>query len=129
VSSRQYLGGCLCGNIRFRATGTPGNPHTCSCTDCQAHSGAPTLCWVEFPKDAVEWIGEGGTPALYRSSDYSSRSFCPICGSTLGAVDDEPVIALVTGSFDEKSEIALRPGSHSFEDSCPSWWRISIAPE
>lgn len=100
METGTYLGGCLCGNIRFKATGTPGNPHTCSCENCQRHSGAQTLCWVEFPREAVAWTGEGGMPAVYRSSDYSSRSFCPTCGSTLGAIDDEPVIALVTGSFD-----------------------------
>lgn len=122
-----YLGGCLCGNIRFRATGVPGNPHTCSCTNCQRHSGAPVLSWVEFPKDAVEWTGEGGAPALYRSSDYSSRSFCPRCGSTLGAIDDEPVVALVTGIFDAPDVAELRPIAHSFADLCPGWLRLPVA--
>ncbi|MBP1857123.1 hypothetical protein J2Z75_000603 [Rhizobium herbae] len=66
-------------------------------------------------------------PALYRSSNASSRSFCPHCGSTLGAVDDDPVIALVTGSFDARDGAELRPVSHSFEDSCPGWWKIPAA--
>ncbi|WP_109575135.1 GFA family protein [Aminobacter sp. AP02] len=126
METKQYLGGCLCGNIRFRATGVPANPHSCSCRFCQRHSGAPTLCWVEFPRDAVEWVGEGGAPALYRSSDYSSRSFCPRCGSTLGAIDDDPTVALVTGSFDAGEDAELRPLSHSFEDGCPNWWRIDV---
>ncbi|MBN3143518.1 MULTISPECIES: GFA family protein [Pectobacterium] len=121
MTSKSYLGGCLCGQIRFRATGEPGNPHACSCTYCQQHSGAPTLLWVEFPRSAVEWIGEGGEPARYRSSDYSSRVFCPHCGSTLGAIDDEPTIALTIGNFDEKSSPELKPTSHSFEDCCPRW--------
>lgn len=63
-------------------------------------------------------------PALYRSSDYSSRAFCPRCGSTLGAVDDEPTVALVTGSFDRGDLTALRPTAHSFSDGCPDWWKI-----
>jgi hypothetical protein len=66
-------------------------------------------------------------PAVYRSSDYSSRSFCPKCGSTLGAVDDEPVIALVTGSFDAPDAEELRPVAHSFEDACPGWWKLPTA--
>ncbi|MBB5915682.1 hypothetical protein BJY24_004594 [Nocardia transvalensis] len=28
-------GGCLCGNIRFSATGDPDFPHLCSCEHCQ----------------------------------------------------------------------------------------------
>jgi hypothetical protein len=117
-------GGCLCGSIRFEAKGEPGNPHTCSCDICQRHSGAPSLAWVEFERDAVTWMGEGGAPSTFRSSDYSSRAFCPICGSTLGAIDDAPTVALVSGSFDDRDDEALRPLSHSFEDVCPVWARI-----
>ena len=117
-------GGCLCGSIRFEAKGEPGNPHTCSCDICQRHSGAPSLAWVEFGKDAVTWTGEGGAPSTFRSSDYSSRAFCPTCGSTLGALDDAPTVALVFGSFDDRDDEALRPLSHSFEDVCPVWARI-----
>ena len=57
-----YEGGCLCGNIRFRATGPADWPHTCSCKMCQRHSGALTVAWVEFPRDRVEWTGPGGAP-------------------------------------------------------------------
>ncbi|EMF8046637.1 GFA family protein [Serratia marcescens] len=119
-----YNGGCLCGHIRFQAHGLPGNPHSCCCDFCRRHSGAPTLCWVEFPRQAVEWNGPGGIPALYRSSPYSSRAFCPRCGSTLGAIDDEPTVALTTGSFDRADLPELRPTSHAFADVCPEWWRI-----
>ncbi|BEN20575.1 GFA family protein [Serratia marcescens] len=119
-----YSGGCLCGHIRFQAHGVPGNPHSCSCDFCRRHSGAPTLCWVEFPRQAVEWNGPGGIPALFRSSPYSSRAFCPRCGSTLGAIDDEPTVALTTGSFDRADLPELRPTSHAFADVCPEWWRI-----
>lgn len=124
MQNPRYSGGCLCGHIRFQAHGLPGNPHSCSCDFCRRHSGAPTLCWVEFPRQAVEWNGPGGMPALYRSSPYSSRAFCPRCGSTLGAVDDEPTVALTTGSFDRADLPELRPVSHAFADVCPGWWRI-----
>ncbi len=120
-------GGCLCGHIRFRAFGKPGKPHSCSCSICRRHSGAPSLCWVEYPKARVKWNGPGGAPALYRSSDYSSRAFCPRCGSTLGAIDDAPVVALVIGAFDKPDARVLRPLAHSFRDAAPHWWRIAIA--
>lgn len=122
MSDKQFEGGCLCGSIRFKATGTPEQPHSCSCTMCQQHSGAPTLCWVVFPKEAVAWTGPGGMPSLYRASDFSSRAFCPNCGSNLGAIDDAPTVGLVTGSFDERHREELRPLAHSFADSKPAWW-------
>ncbi|KIC51818.1 GFA family protein [Tateyamaria sp. ANG-S1] len=121
-----HTGGCLCGNIRFAATGSALKPHTCSCKMCQRHSGALTTAWVEFPASAVTWTGPGGAPATYRSSDYSSRAFCPICGSTLGAIDDDPVIALLVGSFDETDAHDLIPTTHSYRGSRPKWWQVSI---
>ncbi len=117
-------GGCLCGSIRFRATGVPGKPHTCSCRICQRHSGAPTLSWVEYPADSVTWTGLGGPPAAWRSSEWSSRAFCPVCGSTVGAIDDAPVVALVTGAFDRPNLKALAPVKHSYIGSRPRWWHF-----
>jgi len=122
----EYEGGCLCGSIRFRAQGPAGWPHTCSCRMCQRHSGALTLAWAEFPRDRVEWTGPGGAPAVWRSSYRSSRAFCPSCGSTLGAMDDAPVIALVIGSFDAPNRQALAPVGHSYVSSRPRWWHVVI---
>ncbi len=125
---KLYTGGCLCGAIRFEADGPPDFPHTCSCTMCQRHSGALTVAWVEFPKDKVRWTGPLGPPSLWRSSDKSSRAFCPTCGSTLGAVDDASVIALVTGVFDKPDTAALKPRSHSYRPRRPKWWNVSTEP-
>jgi hypothetical protein len=123
---RTYTGGCLCGDLRFEATGPAAKPHTCSCRMCQRHSGALTTAWVEFPREAVRWTGPGGAPSLYRSSDYSSRAFCPTCGSTLGAVDDAPVVALVLGVFDKPGAKELMPTSHSFRGARPRWWHVEV---
>lgn len=123
---KTYAGGCLCGAIRFDATGSAGWPHTCSCRMCQRHSGALTVCWVEFPRDAVRWVGPGGAPAVWRSSDRSSRAFCATCGSTLGAIDDAPTIALVLGSFDAPNRVELAPVSHSCITPRPKWWHVVI---
>jgi hypothetical protein len=119
-----YLGGCLCGSIRFEAKGPAGKPHTCSCKICQRHSGALTTAWVEFPKASVQWTGPGGVPATYRSSDFSRRAFCAKCGSSLGAIDDEPIVALLLGSFDANSGKELMPTAHSFPDVRPNWWHV-----
>ncbi|MCA3559804.1 MAG: GFA family protein [Aestuariivirga sp.] len=118
--ARTYTGGCLCGHIRFAAEGPPLKPHTCSCTMCQRHSGALTLQWVEFPAEKVTWSTK---PSVWRSSDYSSRSFCPKCGSTLGAIDDKPVVALVLGSFDSANRKELAPEYHSYVGKRPAWMK------
>ena len=117
-------GGCLCGHIRYEAEGEPGKPHTCSCRMCQRHTGSLTVSWVEFPKDKVTWTGPGGAPATFRSSAMSSRAFCPKCGSSLGAIDDAPVVALVTGVFDKPGLVALKPVAHYFKGQRPRWWHV-----
>ncbi|WDZ79539.1 GFA family protein (plasmid) [Ensifer adhaerens] len=122
-----FTGGCLCGAIRFEARGAPGKPHTCSCKMCQRHSGAPTVAWVEFDKDAIAWTGPGGAPSVYRSSDYSSRAFCPACGSSIGAIDDAPVVALLLGSFDKTNSADLIPTGHSYRSTRPKWWHVEAA--
>ena len=126
AKSMVHEGGCLCGHIRFRAEGPAVWPHTCSCKTCQRHSGALTVSWVEFARDSVIWTGPGGEPALWRSSERSSRAFCAMCGSTLGAVDDAPVVALVLGSFDAAGRRDLIPGAHSYVSRRPRWWHVVI---
>ncbi len=120
--TNEFSGGCLCGAIRFKAT-SPANPHTCSCDICQKHTGAQSAVWIEFSTSNVQWIGEGGKPATYRSSPASSRAFCPRCGSSIGAIDDGPIIALLSGVFDNPNDPALAPEYHSFEDMKPEWWQ------
>lgn len=119
---KVHRGGCLCGWIRFEAEGNPERPHTCSCGMCRRHTGAPAAAWVEYPRDRVRWVGPGGPPSTFRSSDYSSRAFCSRCGSSIGAIDDEPTVALLVGGMDEINDKALAPEYHSFEDALPEWW-------
>jgi hypothetical protein len=126
--TQTYLGGCLCKNIRFEAIGPALKPHNCSCKMCQRHSGALTSSWVEFPSTSVSWIGVGGMPSTYRSSEYSSRAFCPVCGSSIGAIDDAPVIALLLGSFDKPNRAELMPLSESYKSMRPKWWHPGAHP-
>lgn len=126
AKAKIYSGGCLCGDIRFEATGPAERPHTCSCKMCQRHTGALTAAWVEFSRDNVRWTGPAAAPTLYRSSEASSRAFCPTCGGSIGAVDDAPTIALLLGSFDRASSKELAPAYHSFKTGRPKWWHVGI---
>ncbi|QPF72067.1 GFA family protein [Roseateles sp. DAIF2] len=121
---KTYEGGCLCGGIRFIATGPALKPHTCSCKLCQRHTGALTAAWVEFPAAGVAWVGPGGRPSTWRSSAWSSRAFCPTCGSSIGAIDDAPVVALLLGGFDSANRKELAASSHSYVSPRPKWWHV-----
>lgn len=115
---KRYSGGCLCEFIRFNAV-DPKEPHTCSCDICRKHTGALTAHWVEFAARDVQWTGAGGEPSTWRSSGTTRRAYCGRCGSTLGAIDDGPTVALLVGAFDNPNEPAFAPQFHSFQDSAP----------
>ncbi|KQT52445.1 MULTISPECIES: GFA family protein [unclassified Aureimonas] len=87
----RWTGGCLCGDVRFVATGRPYRVGLCHCLDCRKHHGALFHASAIFPAEAVAIEGEVGT--------YAGRSFCPRCGSSVfGRSDDE--IELALGAFD-----------------------------
>ena len=116
-----YSGGCLCGHIRFQARGLPGNPHSCSC---------------DFAAATPARRRSAGSNFRVRPSSGTGRAACrpytvlhpipaaPFARAAQGAIDDEPTVALATGSFDRADLPELCPTSHAFADVCPEWWRI-----
>lgn len=92
----EITGGCLCGRVRFAASGAPYRVGICHCLDCRKHHGALFHASAIFPKDAVRVEGETG--------EYNGRCFCPRCGSPVfGLSGDEVEINL--GSLDEPNRL------------------------
>jgi len=88
---KRVTGGCLCGAVRFEATGQPLRVGLCHCLDCRKHHGALFHASAIFPQEAVTWEGETG--------EYRGRRFCPVCSSSLfGQSDGEVEVNL--GSLD-----------------------------
>ena len=98
-----HQGGCLCGAVRYKTTGTPNDTNVCYCTQCQRQSGSPLPAFANFNLDQFELLrGELGS---YRASDTASRQFCPSCGSWLFWVRDGGTrISITLGSFDDPSD-------------------------
>lgn len=91
-----YTGGCLCGNVRFVASGSPYRVGLCHCLDCRKHHGAIFHASAIFPLDAVAVEGE--------TREYAGRCFCPRCGSSVfGRTGDEIEINL--GSLDAPDQL------------------------
>ncbi|MFN3548715.1 MAG: GFA family protein [Mesorhizobium sp.] len=88
----RYAGGCLCGDVRFVASGRPYRVGICHCLDCRKHHGALFHASAIFPQGAVAIEGE--------TRDYAGRHFCPRCGSSVfGRSGDEIEVSL--GALDE----------------------------
>ncbi|MHB2264869.1 GFA family protein [Aliihoeflea sp. PC F10.4] len=72
---KRLIGGCLCGRVRFVASGSPYRVGICHCLDCRKHHGAFFHASAIFPHDAVTVEGETG--------EYAGRFFCTRCGSSV----------------------------------------------
>lgn len=74
-------GGCLCGAVRYEASGAPFDATFCHCRTCQMAAGAPVVAWVTFPTEGFRWTR--GAPTIFTSSEDVARGFCGNCGTTL----------------------------------------------
>jgi hypothetical protein len=94
-------GGCLCGAIRFRVSGTPQYSVICHCATCRKASGAPSVAWLTFRREQFELLS--GDPRSYRSSSGVIRRFCGTCGSGISYENAETPdsIDLTTMSLDD----------------------------
>ena len=90
----SVTGGCLCGALRFTATGQPYRVGICHCMDCRKNHGALFHASAISPETAVTITGD--------VSSFRDRSFCPTCGSPVFAhIEDE--IGINLGCLDVPS--------------------------
>ncbi|WP_375570332.1 GFA family protein [Ahrensia marina] len=107
-------GGCQCGAVRYRVTGTPETPHLCHCRMCQKASGNYFLPLAWAPGDMLTI--SRGAPSWFHSSDPIRRGFCSTCGTPLfyDPISEEGV-AFTLGSLDDPA--ALPPAANDGEAS------------
>ncbi len=113
-------GGCLCGTVRYRATGEPINTRVCHCRFCQRALGAAFNARLLLPLAAVAIAGNVGR---VNSSPDVVRGFCRACGTTLFSERTAAgVIGLTCGSLDNPAE--FRPTAHIWTSSKQPWLRL-----
>jgi hypothetical protein len=107
-----HEGGCLCGTVRYRVTGTPIRTNVCHCTFCQRRTGSAFGFIAYFKQEDVE-ITRGILKAYEHRSDESNRrlqmEFCPTCGTTVTlTVEALPgARGVAGGTFDDPSWLKI----------------------
>jgi len=81
MSEPLYLGGCLCGAVRYEVSGAVRSLCYCHCASCRRASGAPMVPWGTFDRERFRLTR--GELREYRSSAEVTRGFCARCGSSL----------------------------------------------
>jgi len=122
MSETRYTGGCLCGALRYEATGEPAYMGHCYCGDCRKASGSGFIPFMSFPATAIRFIGTSKifeAPAL--RGGVSTRNFCPTCSSLVfgGIIGESDAFTIYAGSLDDAT--LFKPTMAIFNHGRPDW--------
>ncbi len=118
----KFIGGCVCGQVRYRLTENPMFTHCCHCTQCQQLTGSAFAVNSVIEASNIEVLSgsveafvarvEGGRPHdIYRCKDCMSPLWSAFGG--------RPVRSLRVGSLNDSS--LLTPDAHIFVRSKLEW--------
>ena len=119
---KRYMGGCLCGGLRYEAEGEPLFSGHCYCADCRKASGSGFIPFMGFASTAVRFSG----PARKFTSKAANggdavRNSCPVCGGLVygGEVGKDETFTVYAGTLDDPS--LFHPQVAIFARNRPAW--------
>ncbi len=123
----KFTGGCMCGAVRYEASGDPISVIFCHCESCRKHTGAPVVALAGFKLEQVRFtLGERAT---YESTPGVQRGFCGRCGTPLTWEGDGdelgPLIEIHVGTTDDPNKLAPQLHVH-YAERIP-WFEVSDA--
>ncbi len=112
-------GGCQCGAVRYRITGSPVMTALCHCSMCRRANAAPTVGWAMYAEPDVQFVASA--PTIYESSPGARRGFCARCGTQIsfGADYIPGLIDITIGSLDAPESVA--PQLHYWDSKRLPW--------
>ena len=99
---KQSEGGCLCGEIRFKATSAPDYVAYCHCTSCRKSTGAPAVVYVTYQQKDVTFTK--GNRKKFASSKGVARTFCERCGTPISYEAEwkgDVIVGFFVGTMDK----------------------------
>ena len=114
-------GGCLCGAIRYTATGAPKWIANCHCQSCRKQTGAVFSTYAGYLETQVTFTR---APAVFHSSEGVSRGHCPDCGTPIfyKGARWPGEIHLHIGTFDRPER--FKPQGDAFKEEKVAWVTI-----
>jgi hypothetical protein len=118
----DHLGGCLCGKVRYAATGPLREVVFCHCAQCRRQTG---LYFAATAVDTARLTLTGdGAPLWFAASPHARRGFCGTCGTVLfWRPTSGDYTAILAGSLDDPS--VLRPGYHICTEGRAAYYAIN----
>jgi hypothetical protein len=126
-ATEKFEGGCLCGAVRFVATGRPKAVYWCHCQSCRSHTGAPVAVFVLFDRKAYR-VTKGEISKFDSTPEKTRRGFCARCGSTLTCegLPDPTETHFHVGAFDRSAQLQPTRKQYFAEERLP-WCHIAEA--
>lgn len=121
-NDKPITGGCLCGALRYEASGEPRMMGHCYCADCRKASGSGFIPFMGFASHDIRFTGRTlrFTSKSARGTD-AVRNSCPVCGGLVfgGIVGKDASHTVYAGSLDDPS--VFRPTVAMFTRDRPEW--------
>ena len=119
----ELTGSCLCGTIRYRASGLGPIGH-CHCETCRKAHAAAFSSVARVARSGFRWTQGEDALSSYQSSPGKHRYFCSRCGSQLAAAwEDEDEIILRLGCLDTNPR--SRAVVHVWTSDKAPWYDIT----
>ena len=112
---------CLCGAVRWTATGPLQFMSHCHCSRCRKAHGTAFATYVTTPVDGFSLTGAEHVKR-YESAPGFFRPFCTTCGSVTPGDAWEGLVGLPVGNMEE--DPGERPVAHIFVASKAPWYDI-----
>jgi hypothetical protein len=122
----MITGGCLCGAVRYEATGEPIVTRVCWCRLCQKLGAGSATVNVGFRTEDIRIEGKlTEYVSTADSGNVLTRGFCPVCGTpvTSQAATRRHQLFVRAGTLDDP-EVA-KPAMTIWTSAAPSWACIS----
>lgn len=121
MAERSLTGSCLCGAVRYTATGEAQRFYHCHCSRCRKVSGAAHSSNL-FVKGRLTW--HAGEELIRRfkppEAERFTNSFCATCGSRVPRfIEPVGMVFIPAGSLDDEPNI--RPQARIFLGSRADW--------
>ena len=121
MTARSLSGSCLCGAVRYVATGEEQRFYHCHCSRCRKVSGTGHASNL-FMQGTLTWSSGEELIKSFKlpEAERFTNSFCEVCGSRVPRfIEKLGMVFIPAGSLDD--EPGLRPQARIFLDSRAGW--------
>jgi hypothetical protein len=116
----DYVGSCLCGDVKFEIKGEFDSFYLCHCHHCQKDTGSAHAANLFSQSAELIWrAGADNITSFTLAGARHNKCFCKTCGSALPSTAIEGLLVVPAGSLD--TEISKVPNAHLFIASKASW--------